>query len=94
MVDTLFFIGPPDHRVRWGGENMELRIFKCDRCGRKMEMPIDSEPSTITINDRSLRGETKTFHLCDDCMVVLWDFFKYHKEFDELSDKLVEKEYE
>lgn len=71
---------------------MKVDVYKCDRCGARLEIQAERKPITVThLDGRFMNEETETLHLCDDCYVT----FLYavggdktrQEAFNELADK-------
>ncbi len=61
---------------------VELKVYRCDRCGKVFYVAVGQQPTRIAGND-----------LCEDCHTSLELFMKYHRDFDKLAEKVAEREF-
>ena len=71
----------------------EMKTYKCDRCYRIFQKPIDETPSTVTRNDNDfIPDEHPTvFQLCGDCMTRFWDWEIHDEDFDKFAKSMAKQ---
>ena len=73
---------------------MKVDLYKCDRCGEKIEIEADRKPITVDyIDGRFSNDEKETAHLCDDCYITFLYMIDSKKERREAFNKLADKFY-
>lgn len=72
----------------------KLKLCSCDRCGNRFEVDDTNEPFTLEVVKQGPLDsvEETVYHLCDDCEETFWMFHARNEEFDQLAEKLRQKE--
>jgi len=71
---------------------VKVDLYKCDRCGEKIEVETEKKPITVEhVDGRFSNDEKETLHLCDDCYIAFLYAMDSKEERREAFDKLAEK---
>jgi len=71
---------------------LKLGVYRCDRCGKVFRIDDNFKPDHVVWTD--VTGEKWEYDLCSDCIATFQYFLDKPKDFDELAEKIAEKEKE
>lgn len=70
----------------------ELRLYKCDRCGKEFSLPKEDQVVLICRRERNYCEDNKWETLCDGCDSVIFYVFdqKLRRRVDKFIDSIFE----